>query len=185
LREHLPDLVLHAEPDTLEVDRQDSVEVLFLHVNKAGLVFDAGVVVGEVEPAESGYAFRDEVLLIRRTRHVSGDELGRAAARADHVDGAFGLSSARDQVGDQYGTALLGESHGTGTAYAAGGAGDDPRPAVEPAGHARTPRTPSAWTWMNSSRLPSGSAAYAYRTAGCRAGPGGTTTEAPAARICW
>jgi hypothetical protein len=74
LRAHLVQLVLHARPDTAQVDRGDPVEVLGRLVGRvAGRDLDAGVVEGHVEPAEGVDRALDEGGNLGLVGHVAGD----------------------------------------------------------------------------------------------------------------
>src|SRR5713101_7881596 len=105
LREELPDFGAHAKPHSLQIDRDDFVELILFVVRRFALgTRDPGVVEGAVEPPEflnrRGYQRLD----VACAGHVAAHELRLAACltyRGDRL-----LASIVGGIGDYHSCAL-------------------------------------------------------------------------------
>ncbi|MNO84921.1 hypothetical protein D3C76_762750 [compost metagenome] len=116
-------LVLHAQPHTLDVDAHDGVELRLATLGQTALLdLDASIVVGVVQPAIGGYQPFMQLAHIGLPGHVAGDE-HRIAARI--VDQAHrGFAADRVEVGHHHFQAFTGKSQRRRPANTRSAAGD-------------------------------------------------------------
>jgi len=89
---------------------------------RTGLAFGAGIVDGDIEPAEAGHGLVDQGADIRLVADIGPDELGLGAELAQLLgQRQTGRLAPR---GDDELRAVLGESQGSGAADTGQGAGD-------------------------------------------------------------
>ena len=106
---------------------------------------DPGVVVREVETPESLDGRLYEGLLVGGARDVAGDEARLSAQLLDQPDGLLTVGATRLEVVDDHAErALAGKRKSRGAADPAGSARDQPRLAVDQAGHPSDSRERSA-----------------------------------------
>ena len=87
LRLHHPQLVLHAEQHAEHIGIEGSgVTVRALLGHRAGSAFGAGIVDGDVEAAEPGDGFVDQVLHVAFVADVGANEFGFRAKPAKFAD---------------------------------------------------------------------------------------------------
>ena len=118
------DLSDHGQPDALEVNRIDTVEVgLGDLVQRTRLDGGGGVVEGDVETPVQRHGTVDRGVDARRVGQVAQGVVRAAARRPDLVGHRLQLSFRAG--GQQHLGALTGEQPGRGRADAAAGAGDE------------------------------------------------------------
>ncbi|KIU01461.1 hypothetical protein QU38_01510, partial [Staphylococcus aureus] len=122
--DHLGDLMLGAEERAGEIDGDGVVPAgLGDGGGGTGVADDAGIVVGDVEPAVSLDRERDQRPRIVLGAHVAGERHGLAAGGLDLGDEARKLGLAPGA--DHHLGALRREQFGGGAADAGAGTGDD------------------------------------------------------------
>ncbi|MCY1301425.1 hypothetical protein D9M70_510360 [compost metagenome] len=139
LREHLTDLVLHAEEHALGVDREAEVQLVFAGVDEGPhRRKDAGVVDADIEAPEGVDRRIDQRLDLGLAGHVArlGDHAGTGLAQLrSHPRQALRIAVAEGEPGPH-----AGQTPGQQLAEAAGRAGDHHHLVlVTPGIHARSP----------------------------------------------
>ena len=103
LFEHCRDFVLHTQPHALEIDVDDPVPVLLAAVQDGRIRgFDAGVVVGDVQPAVFGDDQANHLFDVARLGYVGLDKERFAAGVADEArrfKAALAVHVTRDNFG--------------------------------------------------------------------------------------
>ncbi|MNM51504.1 hypothetical protein D3C81_625650 [compost metagenome] len=101
-------LVLHAQPDALDVHAHDGIELRFTALGQSPLLdLDTGVVVGIIEPPVGGDDLLVQLAHIGLAGHVAGDEQRLAAGVTNQPDG--GLAADRIEIGHHHLQALTGK----------------------------------------------------------------------------
>jgi hypothetical protein len=137
--EHGRDLVLHPQPDALEVDRDDLVEVLLRGSADRLLQLDAGVVVREVQAPERRDRPRDRGPAVGLDADVAGKELRVSPLLLDEPYGLHAVVAARLQIAhEDAGRALARQRDRGRPPDAARGARDQPGLALDQTRHPRS-----------------------------------------------
>jgi hypothetical protein len=101
LSAHHRELVLHRQPDALEIDADDLVpELLAERVDRESDGTDAGIVVGEVKPAAALDDLTDQLRDLVGDRHVAGHELRGATVGGDQLHGLLAAVAVTIDDGD-------------------------------------------------------------------------------------
>ncbi|MNP17640.1 hypothetical protein D3C76_1100780 [compost metagenome] len=108
LGQHQWQLVLHAQPHTLDVDAHDRVELSLAAFGQAALLdLDTGVVEGVIQTPVGLDRAPHQLPHIRLAGDVAADEQGLAAVIADQLDRAFATGGIK--VGHHHFQALGGK----------------------------------------------------------------------------
>ena len=129
---HLRQLVFHGIEDAHQVDVDDAARFVRRHVRQPDETLrDAGIVDGDIEPAEALDGQRNEVLRKPLFRDIAGQRGTLDRQRCRHLLERRGID-----VGKHQPRALGGQSHAKPPAETAGRAGDQNRQSVEAHGSA-------------------------------------------------
>ncbi|MNQ75606.1 hypothetical protein D3C85_904080 [compost metagenome] len=115
LGKHQRQLVLHAQPDALDVDAHDCIELIEGALRQPALFdLDPGIVEGIIEAAISVHCLGHQVLHVTFQGHVAAHEHRLTTGRTDQLDGAF--TARHIEVRDDYFQSLGGKCLGGRTA---------------------------------------------------------------------
>ena len=131
-RGQLGDAVLGQQEGPGKVDGQHPVPLFHRHLGHRLGHADPGVRPEQVEQAERGHGEADRAGHVIRARRVARHELGPAAPGVDRPGDPVALGGIH--VDQDQGRSLRGEKFRARRADAAGRAGDQPHPPVQPAG---------------------------------------------------